>query len=658
MEDILSDFVRSVASTPSSWEGEFHVGIGKASELSGLSESQIRYLEGLPGVNIGRRTGRNRQYTKHDIRLLKWVYEREDLRAGEIADFFGCHQEEILHALGHLTLHQVISYEQSLHGYDFLIAKLVDSLLSAWQRGLQNTMPDDDAPRVQGIIFAPQDKHWKTSFEHSFAEARATDLANCLVVWFDEPSSDLSTEPTVLFFHQICYLYFDDELSYDTRRFANDEDPFAIVILWRHIDRDEKCNRLTDSLPTHLLQPDNTLAALLMRGLKQALHRLSPEINSSVTTCSQTATKPSVVLRGLESFLDVCIQPYFSDCYSYIITLDQHRKPLVLAECGDPGAGYLPHVLGTDARLPWWIRFPIEQAGVALDHDVANPPTNVRGSAVCLPLVGIEDILGVLGIERTCDDDKTHILSERQGVSGIELLRYLLCITEIAAHWLTVVSSSTERNERVLAYTSDETVDWYWYIYQFGGWNYSSVVGEFMNWVAQTDVQPDDELYLILIDVAKEGKLARNHQGFRIVLDVVQRTKERVCTLLQNEDDVRTLFHDRHIMLFNEPVGDHLILAASNVSRAYLLTLLDPIRKFWKRDSGDGFEWEGKDADVSINVGICNFTGLLHYDEMTVARNLNFHLRTLAEQIYLMERSGKSIGQILEHHARIETIEV
>src|SRR5215831_1807179 len=77
-------------------DNEFCVSITKASDLSGLSESQIRYLEHLQGFTIGRRQPgeRNRVYTKQDVRLLWWIAQ-QDARPSDVADYLNKHQEEI-----------------------------------------------------------------------------------------------------------------------------------------------------------------------------------------------------------------------------------------------------------------------------------------------------------------------------------------------------------------------------------------------------------------------------------------------------------------------------------------------------------------------------------------------------------------------------------
>src|SRR5712691_9074344 len=114
-------------------DNEFYVSITKAAELSGLSESKIRYLEGLQGINIGKRgpKERNRVYTKQDVKLLWWIAQRlGDLRPSEIADYLSQHQEEILNELGRITLKQVVEHEQTSSGYDILVSRLVALILS------------------------------------------------------------------------------------------------------------------------------------------------------------------------------------------------------------------------------------------------------------------------------------------------------------------------------------------------------------------------------------------------------------------------------------------------------------------------------------------------------------------------------------------------
>ncbi|HYT41587.1 MAG TPA: hypothetical protein VEP90_04535, partial [Methylomirabilota bacterium] len=57
MKDLLEKILQNVDYESPDWGDEFYVSISKAAELSGLSESQIRYFESLSGINIGQREG-------------------------------------------------------------------------------------------------------------------------------------------------------------------------------------------------------------------------------------------------------------------------------------------------------------------------------------------------------------------------------------------------------------------------------------------------------------------------------------------------------------------------------------------------------------------------------------------------------------------------
>src|SRR6266702_1723948 len=126
MKDLLEKILQNVDYESPDWGDEFYVSISKASELSGLSESQIRYFESLctqSGITLGRREGpnaRNRVYTKRDVRLLRWVYECNDVRLAEIAQFIKKEQKKILESLGEVTLPKLIKHEQHIAGHDML----------------------------------------------------------------------------------------------------------------------------------------------------------------------------------------------------------------------------------------------------------------------------------------------------------------------------------------------------------------------------------------------------------------------------------------------------------------------------------------------------------------------------------------------------------
>src|ERR1700737_4405760 len=113
---------------------DFCLSISKEAELSGLSESQIRYLEGLQGINIGKRgpKERNRVYTKQDVKLLRWIAQH-DYQPSKIATYLSQHQEEILSTLGRTTLQRVVQHEQHSSAYDVLVSRLVALIMSIWQ---------------------------------------------------------------------------------------------------------------------------------------------------------------------------------------------------------------------------------------------------------------------------------------------------------------------------------------------------------------------------------------------------------------------------------------------------------------------------------------------------------------------------------------------
>ncbi len=229
-------------------DDEFCVSITKAAELSGFSESQIRYFESLPGVNIGKRgpKERNRVYTKQDVRLLWWVaQQQQDHRPSEIADYLSQHQEDILGKLGRMTLKQVVDHEELSSGYDVLVSRLVALILSMWQEAALGRGKKADAV-IRGVIFGPQDEAWQASFLQNAIEGRPIDLAGSLVVWsnvVEEEHKDLYVDPdiifgnvNIIFSHQSWYLPAS-KLVIDTSHFSDLTEPFAVAILWRPLDK-------------------------------------------------------------------------------------------------------------------------------------------------------------------------------------------------------------------------------------------------------------------------------------------------------------------------------------------------------------------------------------------------------------------------------------
>jgi DNA-binding transcriptional MerR regulator len=644
-------------------DDEFCVSITKAAELSGLSESQIRYLEFLPGISIGRRrpSERNRVYTKQDVRLLWWIAQQE-ARPSEIADYLKEHQEEILRDLGHVTLEQVTQYENDSAGHDVLISRLIAFLVSIWQEAAQIVKGD---AIILSVIFGPQDEDWKQLFIQNCQEERSIDLANCLVAWSTFPKEHLSMEPniifgnlSIIFTQQSWYLPHGKDVIYDTSRFANTTDPFAVALLWLPLNEKTPGHKKLESTAQYINKSRlrKKLVELFMRSLKLTLRRslLPPGLSASIY--SGGVIGRYAVVRCLSLLLNACIRPFLPDCYCYVAKLGPGGQLEMLAQWGEQASGYLPKAL-TAHETPWWIRFVRERASLALAVDARIGPghKNEYGSVVCLPLVVLENVVGVLGIENI--DQTKHCLRDREGFTGAELLRYLICIAEIAAEYLNLMETSAQKAERSkLAYASEETVGWWLDIYHYGGSDYSRIAEKIYDWIEQAQVSAEETINLVLIDIYKEGELAAKYQGFEVVIEIVRQTRDRIQGLMQNDPILLDLSAKKHLVFFNEPIGEHLLLATVNVPENYLLILLEQIRQFWQ-EAGDTFRWKGIEVKVVLQVGVCRFAGLAGYERKVASRMTNYHLKKLAQQMYT-RHSDHPLNRVLEYDAVVITEKV
>src|SRR2546423_13741 len=340
-------------------DNEFCVSITKAAELSGLSESQIRYLESLPGINLGKRgpKERNRVYTKHDVKLLWWIAQKQkDHRPSEIADYMSQHQEEILGSLGHITLKQVVEHEQISSGYDVLVSRLVALILSMWQEAALGRGKKADAV-IMGVVFGLQDETWKALFLQNYTEGRAIDLAGSLVVWstvVQEGHKDLYVDPdiifgnlNIIFSHQSWYLPASKRLVFDTSHFSDTTQPFSVAILWLPLDKNTDIDQLKRSAQ-NVNELKKKLSGMLMQSLSYALKRSPDPTSLSTAVFSRGILGRHSISRGLSLLLDTCIEPYFRDCYSYIAKFSQYG-PMgqleILEHRGDEEMGYLPKTL-------------------------------------------------------------------------------------------------------------------------------------------------------------------------------------------------------------------------------------------------------------------------------------------------------------------------
>lgn len=651
MKDLLEHILQNVDYEQPGWDDEFYVSISKAAELSGLSESQIRYFESLSGINIGQREGpkeRNRVYTKRDVRLLQAVYRCKEARPAEIAEVIKSHQEQILERLEQFTLPQIIQHEEAIAGYHVLITGLVALLLSIWQEAA--TPP---GTTIEGVIFGPQKESWKASFLQSIESKGSLDLADSLVACPTGAGKARTTDLKIFYSKQSWYLPYMDDPIWDTRWFADASKPFAIAVQWRRSP-----NEIQEQMPSlRLDERARALTTMLMQSLKNVLNAHPGKSGDAVSVYSRASLGPAAVAHGLSLMLRTCIQPYFSNCYTYVAKFEKDNDLRVLEQGGDPNSGYIPQFLNSSQfletrRFPWWIAFAKEQVSIALDQDASRRPESreEHGSVVCIPLVGQDKVVGVLGVENTCTDHTEHCLKRRDGFDGPELLRYLVCMAEIAADYLNHQVSSLERFERSqLAYTRHETTEWHWNIYQQGGLNYTRIVEKILDWTEQIGSLVEKTVNVVVIDIAEEDILAREHKGFDIIINLLQRTRLRIKTTLQSDPTASSLISKNQLVLFDEPVADHLVLVTIDIPRDYLRVILERIKRIWLATS-DKFVWGEKEVAVSLQVGVCRFPSL-GYERGIASEMMKHHLWMMSQQMF----AKTPLEHVLEYDAVVVT---
>ncbi len=635
---------------------DFYVSISKAAELSKLSVSQIRYFEALcneKSFTFGRREGpnnRNRVYTKRDVKLLQRVYQCNNSKLADIVQFIIEHQQAILESLDHITLPQLLKHEQQIAGYNILISGLVTILLSLWQEVITSTHTT-----LKGVIFGPQKDEWKTSFQATIEGRGYIDLADTLVTYVTNTEKEQSGDLTLFFSHQSLYLPFSEEVDFDTKLFCDEEAPFAITLLWE---------RPFQKIPAHpaqsmllLDEEKQTLSYMLMHSLKRVLEKATLLSDTPISIYARANVGAAAVSQGLSLLLRHCIQPYFPDCYSYVARLRKDNRVEVIEECGDINAGYTHRLLDQSGiintrKTPWWIEFVKQQVSIALDHDVANRPDSreEQGSVVCLPLIRQGALLGAFGIENPYTDQDQHCLATRDDIGGPARLRYLICIAEIAAHYLDQLEASNERAERSRqAYTRYETIAWYWNIYQQGGINYTNTVESILDWMLEIQLPKTEDIYVAIVDIFRENELARQHKGFDIIVDLVQNTKKRIQQAIQGDQVALALQREKHLKLFDTPVADHLVLVATGTKMPYFLVFLERIRRFW-RNPPDTYTWNEEELlDISLQVGVCTFSQLAALEKGESSELMKHHLWEL------YHRMIKSSDRVFEYTGAVDT---
>jgi hypothetical protein len=185
-------------------------------------------------------------------------------------------------------------------------------------------------------------------------------------------------------------------------------------------------------------------------------------------------------------------------------------------------------------------------------------------------------------------------------------------------------------------------------LYDQGGPNYSEVIEKILDWTYQVEMKPEDRLDVVIFDIAQDDKLARDYKGFDIITKIVQSTHKRIQAAIERDAMLSSLLDKKQLILFEEPVADHLVLATMRTPTEYLLVSLERLRKLWDAPN-DTFTWEGKKVDVSLQVGVCKFSDLGSYDRGIASELMRHHLWTIGEKF--KQRHGHTI----EYDAIVQT---
>ena len=162
----LDTLIRDVAEESTGWVNELLVTIGRASMISGLKESQIRYYEELgalqPATTTGR-TGASRLYSIGDLRRLRVLARLSThVKAAEAADIVRRNAAMIDHELP-IAVETALAQERSAVADGFFLARIISQIIAALQveldlqaatlatgRATNNALP---TPQVIGLIY-------------------------------------------------------------------------------------------------------------------------------------------------------------------------------------------------------------------------------------------------------------------------------------------------------------------------------------------------------------------------------------------------------------------------------------------------------------------------------------------------------------------------
>src|SRR5205807_5909931 len=114
-----------------------------------------------------------------------------------------------------------------------------------------------------------------------------------------------------------------------------------------------------------------------------------------------------------------------------------------------------------------------------------------------------------------------------------------------------------------------------------GGLNYSSIIEEILDWTRQIGAVAEKLVNVVVVDIAHENVLAKKYKGFDIIISLLQETQKRIRDVIQTDPIASTYASKNQLVLFEKPVADHIVIAATDIPKEYLLVFLERIRRIW-----------------------------------------------------------------------------
>lgn len=159
----IRDIIDLVRQDAEHWAQELLVTIGRASAISGLKESQIRYYEGLGALQPATTTGRagaSRLYGLSDLRRLRTLaLLSATVKPAEAAELVRQYADQIDHGAP-IALKAALAQEQNAIADGFFLARTLSQVIAALEAECGRLLDvDPDAvhgpifPRIAGVLY-------------------------------------------------------------------------------------------------------------------------------------------------------------------------------------------------------------------------------------------------------------------------------------------------------------------------------------------------------------------------------------------------------------------------------------------------------------------------------------------------------------------------